>query len=58
MDLKDRIINAIKANDKEELKRLQQELDRDKWLAQFNGNVPIRAWLDENNPNPIVRFKD
>lgn len=54
-NLKDQIIEAVRRNDKEQLKELREKLKLVRWLNQFEGNVPIAAWLE--NDSPIVRFK-
>lgn len=54
-DLNDQIIMAIKNKDIEGLKKLKDQIAIERWLARFGGNVPIEAWLD--NDNPIVRIK-
>ena len=60
MDIKQRIIDAIKNKDVEGLKKLREELGRDQWLNQFGGkSVPISVWIDPlYNPNPFIEFKD
>ena len=54
------MIEALQANDLEEIKRLKPELEaeqnRKAWLDKFKNDVPISAWILEPN-NPFITFK-
>ena len=54
-DLKQKISIAIVNKDYEGLKVLKDKLAKQRWLSQFNGNVPVAEWL---KPNPFVKFED
>ncbi|MGN7203934.1 hypothetical protein ACTHQF_06640 [Pedobacter sp. SAFR-022] len=55
MEIKDKIIDAIKANDKEKLKELQDEISRDKWLKDWRARGSnMGDWIKLDNP--FVRF--
>lgn len=54
-ELNHQIVIAILANDKDQLKQLKDKLARQRWIKQFNGNIPPIEWL---KPNPFIKFED
>ena len=55
-DLKQEIINAIRAKDVEQMKILQGRVNRDKWLeAWVASGKGMEVWLE---PNPFIEWKD
>gem|GEM_PF-6680046 len=49
------LIEAIRNKDIESIKRIKEDIGRERWLNRFNGSVPPTAWLEEN---PFVEFKE
>jgi hypothetical protein len=55
-NLKQEIIEAIKFNDVELLKKLKDQIGRDQWLKVWrDSGKGMEGWLE---PNPFIEWKD
>lgn len=54
-DQTDKLIEAIRNKDLESIKKIKDDIGRERWLNRFDGSVPPEAWLMEN---PFVEFEE
>jgi hypothetical protein len=55
MEIKDEIIEAIRANNREKLRELREQLTRDKWLNEWRDRGSnMSEWIELENP--FIKF--